>query len=827
MKQIQHIWKGKRINNDTFTSLLEQLPGEIEQILQDRICIEELLLACHTLSLEIEGGKAADMKEALKADGVANPDETLKSLALFLKRESLEKKLIAELGTTDPFLLRRVNYKDSFYESWSPMGVLVHITAGNSPIVAPMAAVEGLLSGNINIIKVAGNTGSFPLLFLERLGEFFNIGKFLFVLQISSKQKSTLQYIIDQADCVSAWGGEEAIRSIREMTPQGIPVVTWGHKISFAYITPEASSDQVITDLVHSICRNEQQSCSSPQCVLLDTSDPEVMRSFAERLAAGLEEARSRYPLQAPDAAQSAEITTVTNLFDADLYFQEGAIYEPEDHLYRILLSYETIFMPSPLYRTVWLSPLPHGELVKTLRSMRQYLQTAGLACMMNELAPLTDLLYRAGVTRIAPVGTMNVSYTGEPHDGVFALPRFLKRVSFRTALKMGGIVSFEEFENKNSDKHLQSLHNRPLQGKKDYPPVPDNGTRILMKSGGTTGEPVYCSYTEKDYKNYIVNTGAQSLIAAGLDVEKDVTADLLKPGHLYGGMNSFISIFDELKAAHLNIGGLDDYKLVAHYIFKGKANLLLGAPSYIVRLLQENEEAFKEYGRINKILYGGEPMSKGQIEYVEQTFGIKSINSILYGANETGTMGFSCECCEQGVFHLSNNIQQLEIIKMDKDEPVEGDEIGRLIFTGYKRENGRTERYEIGDMGCWIQEDCACGRKYPRFKLLGRYGDVIRIGGTFFNYQRISHILSEELKYGGRLQLIIDNKSQTASMTFCMENIELTCEELIEALLRSGYDSFLKTIPSGLITVNLNIIRPDEFVVNQTSMKLRSVIYS
>ena len=820
MKPI-HIWQGKPINQDSLKVKMESLADEIAQTLNETLHTEELLIACDTFSQQLKEGKYPELREAMLNDGISNPDEILNNLAGFLTRKALEKKLKSELGTVEPFKIQRVDYKEPHYEAWSPMGVLVHITAGNSPIVAPMATVEGLLSGNINIIKVANNAGSFPALFFEILGKHANIGKFIYMLSISSKQTDELQQIIDLADCVSAWGGEEAIKSIREMTPQGIPVVAWGHKISFAYLTSDAICDKTVDDLVHSICRNEQRSCSSPQCVMMDTTNIEEVYRFAQMLTDGLERARTQYPLQAPDAMQAAEITAVTQLYRTDLCFEKGTVIEAEDYLFRVLISEEPKFMPSPLYRTVWLSPLPHSELVGTLRAMRQYLQTAGLACAFKDIHKLTQLLYRAGVTRVTPIRTMSASYTGEPHDGLFALPHFLKRVSFRTELEMNGIVTFDEIE----EKQPISFAGKPIQGKKDYPPIPENGTHIVMKSGGTTGEPVYCSYTENDYQNYIVKSGAQGLLAAGLDIENDVTADLLKAGNLYGGMNCFISIFDELKAPHLNISGLDDYHLTAKYIVKGRANVLMGAPSYIVCLLKENEALFKSYNRINKIFYAGEPISKGQLEYLQKEFGIKIIRSMIYGANETGTMGYACEYCEPGVFHLPTESQYLEILQMENDEPVVDEETGRLIFTGFKRENGRTERYEIGDMGHWVKGDCKCGRQQPRFKLMGRYGDIIRLGGTFFNYQRINRILSDEINYSGRLQILIDANTND-TMTLCLENINITEEELINILLNSDYDSFHKTIPTQLVTIKLRIIEPNEFIMNDMSLKLRTVVY-
>ncbi|WP_400207570.1 aldehyde dehydrogenase family protein [Candidatus Methanomassiliicoccus intestinalis] len=813
---MKHIWQGSLIDDEELLTRLHKLPEEINETLQETLKTEDVLEACDNLAQVLLEYKNEEMIAALVEDGCENPQEFAAGLADNINRKSLTIKLQAELGTTRPFEVRRINYTEQKFEAWSPMGVLVHITAGNSPVVAPMAAVEGLLTGNINIIKVASNIGSFAAWFFSELSKYANLAKFLYMLRVSSKRKEIISEIIANADCVSVWGGEDAVAAIREMTPKGIPIVTWGHRISFAYLTPKAM-ESAVDGLVYSVCRNEQQSCSSPQCVLIDTDDPEDVNRFAALFDKALK--ACNIPQKTPDLAQSAEITTVTELHKADLYFNDGDFIEAEDHTYRLLICYTPKFMPSPLFRTVWISPMPHGEIIKRLRGMRQYLQTAGLACTLEELGTLTDLLYRAGVTRITPVGSMSASYTGEPHDGVFALPRFLKRVSLRTELSLPGILNFSELK-----EPVARQFSGPIQGKKDYPPVPENGTRVLMKSGGTTGEPVYCSYTQNDYERYILEPSIESLLSCGFDPEHDVMVDLLKCGNLYGGMNCFISVFDKMNAPHLNVSGLDDFGLVADFMIKGKATAILGAPSYILRLFKENAEKFKEYGRLKKVFFAGEHMSDGQQAYLK-SLGIELIAPILYGANETGTMGIACGCCPTGVYHLCSDIQHLEILKMDEDKPVDKGETGRLVFTGYLRENGHTERYEIGDLGRWVEGECACGRKQPRFELLGRYGDIIRMGGTFFNYQRIAKILSEKLNYNGRLQLILERKDLNEKMIFCLENIDITSEKLKEVLLASGYDSFKKTVPTNLVEIEARILQPEEFIINEVSIKLRSII--
>ena len=277
---MKHIWQGSLIDDEELLTRLHKLPEEINETLQETLKTEDVLEACDNLAQVLLEYKNEEMIAALVEDGCENPQEFAAGLADNINRKSLTIKLQAELGTTRPFEVRRINYTEQKFEAWSPMGVLVHITAGNSPVVAPMAAVEGLLTGNINIIKVASNIGSFAAWFFSELSKYANLAKFLYMLRVSSKRKEIISEIIANADCVSVWGGEDAVAAIREMTPKGIPIVTWGHRISFAYLTPKAM-ESAVDGLVYSVCRNEQQSCSSPQCVLIDTDDPEDVNRFA------------------------------------------------------------------------------------------------------------------------------------------------------------------------------------------------------------------------------------------------------------------------------------------------------------------------------------------------------------------------------------------------------------------------------------------------------------------------------------------------------------------------------------------------------------------
>ncbi|WP_306292638.1 acyl-CoA reductase, partial [Salmonella enterica] len=72
----------------------------------------------------------------------------------------------------------------------------------------------------------------------------------------------------------------------------------------------------------------------------------------------------------------------------------------------------------------------PRHKLVQTLRPWRPWLQTCSLAAPANDTALLSQLLLAAGVNRITTLAGMHSGYSGEPHDGLFALSRLARRVT-------------------------------------------------------------------------------------------------------------------------------------------------------------------------------------------------------------------------------------------------------------------------------------------------------------------------------------------------------------------------------------------------------------
>ena len=72
---------------------------------------------------------------------------------------------------------------------------------------------------------------------------------------------------------------------------------------------------------------------------------------------------------------------------------------------------------------------LPRSEMVSHFFGDRGHMQTAGLICGENERELLSELLIRAGAVKVRRPAEMSEMFAGEPHDGEFALRRYVKIV--------------------------------------------------------------------------------------------------------------------------------------------------------------------------------------------------------------------------------------------------------------------------------------------------------------------------------------------------------------------------------------------------------------
>ncbi len=826
-----HLWQGQWIDDAELRLRSENLALFAQETFAGNFPTTEFLDACNRMGNELKHkGKlynelldAAIVNKKMSREEIASMFEVITG---FMNKDVLVKKMVMELGTDEPFEIKRNNFKEHQFEGYAPLGTVVHIAPSNVFTVSVLCLVEGLLTGNMNFLKTSAAETLLPQVFFSKLFEFDKSGKvknYVIIARISSKESDLLRQILSHADGVSAWGSEEAIKSLSEMAPDNTKFIKWGHKISFGYISREMFEDEAeLSEMAKDVCRIEQQACSSPQNIYIEASESEELFRFANKFAEILSEVSAQFPLTEPEFNFRSEITNVVEVAKAEEALGLTKVIEARDKSFRVIADTRKALRASPLFRTIWIKPILPEEIIETLYPMRNYLQTAGLSAPLNRLGELSGLLFKAGVLRINRAGGMLEGYIGEPHDGKFALREMVKRISVNLGNKLEGYSSINEF----IPQEIHIDETQPVLTKEGFQnmDVSPEDIELIVKSGGSSGKTVYSYFTWYDYHTQMANA-AHGLYAAGLDPMKDSVINLFAAGNLYGGFISFWTILEMMEIRQYPMGMVDDLSLIADTIIKNRINSIISAPSFIIKLFEANEAAFAQARVVKKVFYGGEHLTLPQRHYLQEKFGVEIIRSAVYGSNDAGPLGFQCCYCQGSEHHLLTNLQEMEILKLDTDEPAEKGEPGRIILTSRKRKGQKIERYEIGDIGRLKEEKCKCGRAQPLFELLGRTGDVFKAGGPFLNYNSFVKTLSAEFSYFGNTQIILENTGKQNTLKLRLENTFVANENLLKEKIITADESLDFSIRELGLIFEIEKIPSEKFDFVTHSGKLKKII--
>ena len=341
---------------------------------------------------------------------------TVGQAARMFRRETLERKWELELGH-----LPSGNGNGKWFER-RPLGVLLHIAAGNVDALPAYSVLEGLLAGNINLLKLPSADGGLSLFLLKKITEYEpRLAGYLAVFDTPSSDRERMQELMGLANGIAVWGSEEAVKAVRSQAPANTRLIEWGHKLSFAYLQNAEVPERMLEGLARHILETRQLLCSSCQVIYLDTGSWEELTEFGRRFAAVLGREEKAYPLE-PFIRGKIQVEQRTR-------YLEG--YEETHPTFRNRRSSVTCCADSELevslqFGNVLVKPLPRDRIVETLWPKRGYLQTAGLYPEDGEAA---DLLAAAGVTRLCGLNRMSGLDLLESHDGMFPLLQYSRIV--------------------------------------------------------------------------------------------------------------------------------------------------------------------------------------------------------------------------------------------------------------------------------------------------------------------------------------------------------------------------------------------------------------
>lgn len=426
------LWQGELYEREQQMELLPDLSRQIEQTLLSEPLLPEITIAaCDRLAAKAEQGAFSAELAGLDLDPALKEEQITQAIHL-LRRESLEAMVQCQLGKA-PFERHEINppfYSGTIVQQRRPLGVLLHIAAGNMDGLPVFTVIEGLLAGNINLLKLPSmDNGLSVQLLLELVREEPRLAPFVYVFDTPSEDLTTLQYLADHADGIVVWGGEGAVSALRSLAPLGAKLIEWGHRLSFAYVTQSGQTEENLRGLAEHIMQTKQLLCSSCQTIFLDCDDEHALDQFSARFLPVLEEAAVRYPVRDLGAVAQGTLNRYTARLEHAAGYSTDRMVAGKGC--SLTLCQDQKLALSFQYGNPLVKRLPRDQLLSELRPFHGVLQTVGLLCADEERNELIHLLTQAGLVRIKIPKAMSHGSCCDAHDGQFPLQRYTRIVEY------------------------------------------------------------------------------------------------------------------------------------------------------------------------------------------------------------------------------------------------------------------------------------------------------------------------------------------------------------------------------------------------------------
>lgn len=413
---------GKTFPSDRQDDILSQMENKINQTLSGNpLDIQKVIAAIEKLGKEIESGKYDDRISALPID---NPMKYKDLAVKMLSKDAVEEKLKTELGSTSTAQC------DNTETKVMPLGVIFHIAAGNMDGLPAYCAAEGLLAGNINILKLPQADNGLSVEIINRLIEIEpDLADYIYVFDTPSSDIHGMEKMATLSDGISVWGGDEAITAVRRLAPPNTKLIEWGHKLGFVYISGKYEQSD-LRDIAEHIAITKQLLCSSCQVIYLDTEDMEELLRFGKKFLPLLEKAVLVHLSSSLGTRANITITDYTDMLEGFISDKTNPYLLKGKGGCSVRICKDSGLELSPLMCNVLVKRLPQKNILPVLRKSKGYLQTAGLICPHEDKQALCDILLRCGVTRIVKPKDMSAAFIGESHDGEYSLRRYTKIVT-------------------------------------------------------------------------------------------------------------------------------------------------------------------------------------------------------------------------------------------------------------------------------------------------------------------------------------------------------------------------------------------------------------
>src|ERR1700730_9346684 len=247
---------------------------------------------------------------------------------------------------------------------------------------------------------------------------------------------------------------------------------------------------------------------------------------------------------------------------------------------------------------------------------------------------------------------------------------------------------------------------------------------QFISHTSGSTGTPITCMWTMREYRNTRALREVRSARWAGVSFKMPratFSGRLVEPKPESKGPFYRFNVAERqvyFSPFHLRP---DTAPLYVEALRRHRVRWLTGyAVSYYL-LAKFILEQGLDVPPVNAIITTSEKVTPEMRRVMESAYGCRVYEE--YSSVENAL--FASEC-EPRRLHVSPDVAVVEILRPD-GTPCEPNEPGEVVATCLMRKYQPFIRYRLGDLAMWDDEPCPCGRLMPVLKeVVGRIEDVV-----------------------------------------------------------------------------------------------------
>ncbi|MCL4487839.1 MAG: hypothetical protein M1570_06875 [Chloroflexi bacterium] len=168
-------------------------------------------------------------------------------------------------------------------------------------------------------------------------------------------------------------------------------------------------------------------------------------------------------------------------------------------------------------------------------------------------------------------------------------------------------------------------------------------------------------------------------------------------------------------------------------------------------------------------VLYGGDSMSEADKRLIEDEIRVPVLSS--YQAVEALRIAFQCE--RSAGFHVNLDQIALHVVD-DQGDPVPNGIPGQVVISNLTNRATVLLNYQLGDMGTFTEEPCACGRTLPILtSIQGRANDCVYLPDGRIIHSLVLMPPLQSVKGTVRLQIVQTEPAHFEIRAVCASGVD------------------------------------------------------